>query len=130
MRETWTPKFNSVDKTGIQPAHLALATHRRILDGWSAIRKLRLLAFLSGCAVTREQLGCWGSRREVREVSQKRVNGYDAEPALRPTSLWNSGSSCRQSRSESLAAQFWLPHPAAKAFLSASSASAFFPRIP
>ena len=50
---------------------------------------------------------------------------WEAEVALPPTSFWNSGSSCRQSRSESLAAQFGLPYPAAKAFLSVSSASCF-----
>ena len=59
-------------------------------------------------------------------MSEKKYS-YDAGPSLRPTSFWNSGSSCRQSRSESLAAQFWLPYPAANAFLKVSSASALLP---
>jgi hypothetical protein len=58
------------------------------------------------------------------------ARSYDAEPALRPTSFWNSGSSCRQSRSGSSAAQFGCLNPAANAFVSVSSASAFFPRTP
>jgi len=55
---------------------------------------------------------------------------YEAWPLARPTSCWNSGSSCRQRRSESLATQFKFPYPALIAFLSVSSASAFFPRTP
>jgi len=55
---------------------------------------------------------------------------YDAGVLSRPTSFWNSGSSWRQLKSESLAAQFRLPKPAAKARFSASSASAFLPRTP
>ena len=74
----------------------------------------------------------WIIRQEQKEIpclpNETRSISYDAVPPLRPTSFWNSGSSCRQVRSGSLAAQFGLPYPTAKAFFSVSSASVFFAR--
>lgn len=67
---------------------------------------------------------------KASRVSERKSTCYDVGPSLRPTSFLYSGSSRRQSRSESLAAQFLRPYPAANAFLSVSSASAFFPRTP
>jgi hypothetical protein len=55
---------------------------------------------------------------------------YNAGPLPTLTSFWNSGSSRRQSRSESLAAQFRLLYPEATAFLNVSRASVFLPRTP
>src|ERR1700728_2389481 len=60
----------------------------------------------------------------------KLLDRYEVDCSLRPTSFWNSGSSWRRSRSVSLAAQSRLLYPAANAFLTVSSASAFFPRTP
>ncbi len=60
----------------------------------------------------------------------QRTAAYCGGGSVRPTSLWNSGSSCRHERSVSLAAQSRLLYPAANAFLIVSSASAFFPRTP
>jgi hypothetical protein len=63
-------------------------------------------------------------------IRRRLLPSYGAPALLSPTNFWNSGSSCRQSRSESLEAQFRLTYPAATAFLNVSSASAFFPSTP
>jgi hypothetical protein len=82
--------------------------------------------FLSSVPTTPVHPGEYRASR----VSEGNSTCYDVGPSLRPTSFLYSGSSRRQSRSESLAAQFLRPYPAANAFLSVSSASAFFPRTP
>jgi hypothetical protein len=72
--------------------------------------------------------GCRRAPMARRGTPSRR--GFTTGYPLRPTNFWNSGSSCRRSRSGSCAAQSRLPCPAAKAFLSASSASVFLPRMP
>src|SRR5271156_5290956 len=56
--------------------------------------------------------------------------GYGVGGSLWPTNFLNSGSSWRQARSASFAAQKRLPNPAAKAFLSVSRDSVFLPSTP
>src|ERR1700733_961020 len=86
--------------------------------------------FYLQCLPRRRNITVHPGEYRASRISEGNSTCYDVGPSLRPTSFLYSGSSRRQSRSESLAAQFRRPYPAANAFLSVSSASAFFPRTP